>query len=607
MYRTIFILIAVLSLFLIIGCEGNSDADKTDKFCDEGEEWVNDGCVPIDQSDSDTDDTDDTDDQADPTDPASITLTSNPTSINIFETSTITADVKDYNGDAVANGTLVTFEIQDEALGDIDATAMTNAGQATATFTASGTSGIAIITATSGVASDSINISTSYVATNIIFISAEPKSLDIKDSGGVDSSTITFKVVDDYNNPVSGVTVLLEMTGPNGGESIDVSEDGTPAEIDVVSDNNGLAQIVLESGSLAGVVTIDATIDVSGVDITVTSPKISIGGGLTSSSRFSVSADVYNLAGLYFENITTNISAYLSDRFGNFDVLVGTPVYFKTENGLTIASLAYTSETGIATVIARTQGSIVPSMDGPADVEPAAWELALQNYLSTDYSYDTTAHPRDGLCSILVHVDGEEHFDDSNANGIYDTGENFIDVPHDPYCDFNDNNTYDDFTSSDPEEYYLDTDESGTWDAVVNNTWDSNVTVSANLKFLLTGEPIFMSDTANFAVANGGSQDIKIIVCDRNLNQLPEGTTVTISTNNGTLTGLFKADVKSLEYEFKDSYITGPDMAGHLALIERIFTIQDDDENDIPESALIVITVNWQEMNYNWSIEGTIN
>jgi len=499
MRRTVLILIGTLALCLFIGCGGNSSSDKADKYCEEGQEWKDDGCVDIVPED--------------PEDLTTLTLgvflTSESETVHIEGTTNIIVEVYNETGNPVA-GVIISFTLDNAQLATIAGPVSTSAdGIATTVLTAKELSGTVEITAN----------------------------------------------VDNYDTaPISGA-----------------DSDSHILSISIVDPN--------DAGSL----------------------------NLTA-GRFSVSADVYNLPGLYFENFTTNISAYLSDRYGNFDVLEGTPVYFKTEYGLTIESQANASATGIATVTARTQGSILSFMSGPADVAPEAWEIALQGYLLSDYGYDTTAHPRDGLCSILIHTNGEEHFDDSNANGIYDTGETFIDVPQDPFCDFNENGVYDGLASSDPEEYYFDTDNSGTWEAIVNNAWDSNVDLSTNLKLLLTDEPIFMMDTTNFAVLNGGSQEIKIIVCDKNLNQLPEGTTVTISTNVGTLTGVSSADAESLEYEFKDSNKIGPDMAGHLDLIERSFTVQDDDDTvDSSEAALIVITVEWEGETYSWSIEGTID
>ena len=126
---------------------------------------------------------------------------------------------------------------------------------------------------------------------------------------------------------------------------------------------------------------------------------------------------------------------------------------------------------------------------------------------------------------------------------------------------------------------------------------------------LLTGEPVFMTDTVNFVIPNNGSQDIKIVVCDKNLNQLPEGTILKITTSKGVLNGLSSINETELEYEFRDSNRVGPDMDGQLDHIEHIITIKDntDDADDIDEPTLIVITVEWEDWTYSWSIEGTIN
>ena len=66
-----------------------------------------------------------------------------------------------------------------------------------------------------------------------------------------------------------------------------------------------------------------------------------------------------------------------------------------------------------------------------------------------------------------------------------------------------------------------------------NNDWNDNKVIFTNIKILLTGSPIIASNTDNFDVPNGDSLAIKFLVCDKNINPLPEGTTIAFSLTGG--------------------------------------------------------------------------
>ena len=532
--------------------------------------------------------------------PNQINLTPNPTSILVQGTSSISAEVLDSSSNPVPNGTSVLFEVSNPIYGTVTASALTNSGIAAATFEALNQPGTATINVDSGSASNTVDVEIVQApASAIEFSSAEPQTISIRESGGVETAIIRFVVKDSNDNPLEGITVSFKMVGPNGGEYIDPTDDGTPDEIDVSTNDQGVAQVTLHSGTVAGPVTISGTIDVDGTPTTVQSSVVSIGGGVPSAKRFSVASDILNLPGLAENNRTASITAYLADRFGNYNVLQGTTVSFISEIGLAIDTSAITlDEDGLATVTVRTQAG------APEDVAPLSWETDLQNDIQTRYQYATTGHPRDGLSSILVYIKGEEHFGDNNANGDYDVGETFIDTTTDPFNDFNNSGDYDD-GATDPEELYIDTGNTGAYDGSVNGVWDANKHLFINLPILVTGAPIIRFDinTATFDVANGGiSAPINVLVCDSNLNQLTPGSTVTIAADVGKLAG-------SISREYTNSNAIGPDDSGHLGLIEYTFQILDADatDTDPKEQAVITVTVGWEDITYSLGIAGTVD
>jgi hypothetical protein len=416
------------------------------------------------------------------------------------------------------------------------------------------------------------------VAAGIRFISAEPNIIAIKGSGGDQISEVTFMVIDTYDNPFQGETVTFAMSGPTGATISPTSD---------VTNASGIATVWLYSGESAGPVTISATID---LPMTVNSTAVSIGGGVPSDHRFSVAATKLNLPGLEWNGKETEVTAWLADRFGSYNILTGTSVSFGTEVGLaTNAASATLQNDGLATVTVRTQAGAGGAH--AEDVLPEAWEIDLQTYLAAAYGYTgTTAHPRDGLCTVLVYTKGEEHFNDADSDGVFDAGEFNIadDTPEDPFYDYNDNEDYDGPASLDPEELYIDSaPANGIWDGG-DGDWSPDTYIFRNFKILVTGKPEPLG-VYNFGdVANGGSREIRFLVCDQNFNQLVAGSSVTISTNVGELSGVVDRD-------YDESNQVGPDRDKHLDLIEYVVTISDNDPtNGLPGDGEITVQIVWR-------------
>ena len=93
-----------------------------------------------------------------------------------------------------------------------------------------------------------------------------------------------------------------------------------------------------------------------------------------------------------------------------------------------------------------------------------------------------------------------------------------------------------------------------------------------------------------------------MLICDRNLNQLTPGSTVTISTDVGKVAG-------NIDREYLNSNAVGPNLAGHLSLIEYTFVILDADatDTDPKEQAVITVTVEWEDITFSLGIEGTVD
>jgi hypothetical protein len=524
--------------------------------------------------------------------PSQVSVTVNPTAIRVQGTTTVQAQVLGANGQPVPDGTVVTFTSENQLFGTFSSnTASTNSGTASATFQAADQAGTASISVSSGLAVSQANITVLPALASVIqFVSANPQIVALKGSGGVETSVVQFVVKDNNDNPVEGINVSLSLTGPNGGEYIDPPPDTTPKQIDVSTDANGIAQVILHSGGVAGPTTIIATTYVSDgtgsqIPIQAQSSVISIGGGVPSAGRFSVAATQLNLPGLDYDGIPTTLMVYLADRFGNYNVLTGTTVSFATEPGLAVDAASVTTDaTGVAQVTARTQ---IPQLgSGPEQVQPLPWETQFVNYVASTYGVSINP-PREGLVSVLVYVRGEEQFNDTNANGVYDLGtDSFTDTIDDPFIDYNDNGVYDGPSSADPMEQFIDSNGNGVWNTY-NGKWDADKFIFYNFKILLTSEPIVRANVSTFTVPNGGSTTIKFLVCDVNGNIPTGGSTLSVSTDNGTLRGTTHLD-------YTDSSVIGSSEASQLGLVEFVYTLSDSDPTtDDPKQTTVTASLSW--------------
>jgi len=503
---------------------------------------------------------------------ANIALAANPSTLTTRGTSTIQATATTSTGANVPDGTVINFTLSSSIMGTITSQATTSAGIASATFTAATTPGTVIITATSGSVSKTVTVSINAPVTGSIeFASATPQVIGLKGSGQTEVSEVKFLLKDASGNPVlDGVNVSFTMNGPgggklpaNGGEYIGDS-DSTPTTA-TASTVNGYATVMLHSGNVAGPVTIIATVTGSSPVISSSSAVISIGGGVLSATHFSLAVSPFNLAGFNVYNLKATIWAYLADRFGNYNVLTGTSVSFYTEAGA-IDRSAVTDSTGLTSVTFRTQAPM------PADVAPLAWETALQGYLNSTYGISTTAHPRDGWVTVLATVQGEEAFNDENANGLFDSSynttacpagpgyicqcsggnpsvtggtscaggstrsEGFIDIGE-PFIDKNDDGIRD---SSNPFEEYIDANGNGVYNSP-NGVWDgpgcsgagcqTSKIIWTDIPLAFTGNPAFcaIAPSSSFALGSGASRAFTFVVGDANTNSLISGTTIKVT------------------------------------------------------------------------------
>ncbi|MEW6381771.1 MAG: Ig-like domain-containing protein [bacterium] len=512
--------------------------------------------------------------------PATLDISADPPRISIRGTSHIIATVLDKNGNSVKDGTQVNFMVSKDAYGTVTESALTISGKASATFTAAETSGEVEITATSGSASETTQVTiASADVGSIEFVSAVPNIVGLKGAGQVEVSAVTFLVKNSQGTPVQDAqSVYIELFGPGGGEYLE--EVGR--ETITVSTENGAARVNFHSGVIPGPVTLRATVTAAGGNkLSTSSGIISVGGGKPTESQFSLSASVLNLEGLAYDGIESKININLADRYGNVEVLEGTTVSFYTESGGISRSVAM-NKTGSGSVTYRTQRPI------PHKTLPEQSEIDFMDQLHSlfnipmNYTDPNSPNPRDGLCTIIAVVDGEEEFTDRNANGQYDPNEPFIDSYSDIFIDMDDDNSIDE----EFEDLVIDQNNNAVFDGE-NGRWDGNKKIYKAINLLITGEPSIhtdihtqLSSVPNGIVTSKSSLVFHVFIGDRNFNIPIGGTSFSISTDKGKLSG-----TKSYIFGNTCSTAGGPIFS---------YVLSYENEKDPPSMAEVTMSLSWK-------------
>ncbi len=165
----------------------------------------------------------------------------------------------------------------------------------------------------------------------------------IKGSGLDETALINFKVTDDNGRLVDSdhqVTVRFSiLNGPNGGEYV------FPESMDT---QNGYVYTILNSGTIAGVVQIQAEAQVNGKTIRSIPIRMAIHGGLPDANHFSLVVAKTNIAARVHYGLLDKLTAYVGDKYSN-PVVPGTAIYFST-NFCLVEGSAVTDEIGSAQV-----------------------------------------------------------------------------------------------------------------------------------------------------------------------------------------------------------------------------------------------------------------
>ena len=443
--------------------------------------------------------------------------------LSAFGTTSISVTVS-IGGAPVATSQSVTFSSVCASVGKavLSTGVATVAGVATGSYRDNGCAGTDVITASAaGVTSPSTSLVVSTPATGSIqFVSATPSSISLKGIGGTEAAQVRFKVLDNRGNPLSGKTVTFGLSTTVGGITL------TPPTPDTAtSDADGLVVTTVNSGTVSTPVRVTASTPgaTAGTTLTTQSSGLTITTGIPDQDSFSLSATKLNPEFRDIDGNTTVLTARLADHFNN-PVPDGTVVNFTTEGGSIVASCS--------TVSSACSSTLTSQAPRPAGgrVTVLAYAVGEESFIDLNGNGVADLVPAEMVDENGASTDLPEAFRDDNENGVRDANETFF--------DFNQNGVYD--------------GPDGKYSGVLCDTAKSSAgTCSAtkathvrkSIVIVFSGSTAVISKIAPPGTINlggacaGGSVQVDLRIVDVVGNPMPVGTTIVVTTTNGTISG----------------------------------------------------------------------
>ena len=273
-------------------------------------------------------------------------------------------------------------------------------GVASTSYTDKGCGGADIITASTSLAGATFTQTGTVTvlpatAGQIAFVSALPQNIALKGTGGPgrqESSSVTFKVLDNNGNPVSGQVVNFDLTTSVGGLTRNPTSSTTGAD--------GTVSTVVAAGTINTPVRVTATL--AGTSITTLSDQLVVSTGVPDQNSFSLSTEIYNVEGMNHDGceapVGSRVRISLADHFNN-PAPDGTAVSFTAEGGTVDASCL----TGLVNTT-LTNGTVITQKGIPGQC--------------TVRFCAATPRPADGRITILAYALGEESFIDANGDNL---------------------------------------------------------------------------------------------------------------------------------------------------------------------------------------------
>jgi hypothetical protein len=286
----------------------------------------------------------------------------------------------------------------------------TSNGIATSTYLAKGCVGDDPINVTANAgginlsAATSVNILPADIG-SIEFVSSTPENISLIGTGvvgGAESAVVMFRVLDTNSNPINNQVVNFELNTDAGGVQL--------IPTSATTNSDGIVQTVVNSGTVATSVRVQANIDGTSPVVSSQSSLLVISTGIPDQDSFSLAATVANPEGWDIQGTEVLVTARLADAFNNL-APDGTAVNFTTEGGSIEPSCTTVNGTCSVTWFSqqpRPEGHILGDVNNP---------------MSMPEVFNTMGQKLGGRATITATAIGEESFPDLNGNGRFDVSE----------------------------------------------------------------------------------------------------------------------------------------------------------------------------------------
>lgn len=426
-------------------------------------------------------------------------------------------------------------------------------GTAVTTYVDTGCSGDDVVTASTiidtSVRTAQVTITSSPQNIGAIyFISSQPEIIAMSGIGALlpNTSTVTFRVVDNMGDPVRNQIVNFALDTNIGGTILSATSGVTGVD--------GYVNVVLQAGIISTPVRVTAstTSENGSVLFSTMSNPIVISSLYPEQSNFSLQFSTCNPSAWDTNGVTVEIMALAADHYNN-PVPDGTPVSFYTEGG---------------------------SIEGSC--------LTINGQCSVNW---TSQNPRpvDGRITVLATMVGNESYIDLNSNGVLDDGDIWGPSLPEAWIDADENAVFDTGV-----EQYLDFDLNGSY-TVANDLYDgvlcqhSTDCSSNNTIHVRQSGVINMASVNNVITVDGGggmnaeftvplstqAPQPVIINVQSITGQFPAaGTTIAVETTNGVISGPSSFEVPNNCNSYPgDSYPVTVYMNGDGTANTGIFTV----------------------------------
>ncbi|MGX9463228.1 hypothetical protein ACWXWU_18630 [Shewanella sp. A14] len=346
------------------------------------------------------------------------------TDLSAGGTATVTVSIQDDSGNTFTQPVDVNFSstcaTKSPAQAVLSSPVSSSNGVATSTYRAQGCVGEDQINVTANAggislsAVSTINVLQADVG-SIVFVSAVPENISILGTGGTEASVVKFKVLDKNSNVVANQNVKFALNTEVGGIKID--------PLQATTDNDGIVQTVVTTGTVATSLRVTATVDNGAVPaISSQSSQLIVSTGIPDQDSFSLSAELLNAEGWEVDNTVVKITARMADAFNN-PVPDGTTVSFTTEGGsIEDACQTLNGACSVSWIsqLPRPEGETILNGAGQIERNPNA---ALAYDATLNLYGNIYGQKYGGRATVTATAIGEESFPDLNGNGRFDASE----------------------------------------------------------------------------------------------------------------------------------------------------------------------------------------